>query len=98
MYHSHFDEMTQMALGLVGMFVVHPRTPSPEYRVDRDFSLMISEWSVKAGTRRPNTLEMTDFNILTINGKVFPSTAPLVCKTGDRVRVNGSLGRVEILA
>jgi hypothetical protein len=27
MYHSHFDEMTQMALGLVGMFVVHPRRP-----------------------------------------------------------------------
>jgi len=22
MYHSHFDEMTQQALGLVGMFVI----------------------------------------------------------------------------
>jgi len=36
---------------------------------------MVSEWSVKAGTARPNTLEMMDFNVLTINGKVFPSTA-----------------------
>jgi FtsP/CotA-like multicopper oxidase with cupredoxin domain len=25
MYHPHFDEMTQMALGMVGMIVVHPR-------------------------------------------------------------------------
>ena len=84
MFHSHHDEMTQMGMGLIGMFVVHPRNPSPEYRVDRDFSLMISEWAVKAGTARPNTLEMTDFNVLTINGKVFPSTAPLVCRTGDQ--------------
>ena len=96
MFHAHHDEMTQMGMGLIGMFVVHPRNPSADYRVDRDFSLMISEWSVKAGTSRPNTLEMTDFNVLTINGKVFPSTAPLVCKTGDRVRLRlGNLGAMD---
>jgi FtsP/CotA-like multicopper oxidase with cupredoxin domain len=27
MYHSHHDEMTQMALGMMGMIVVHPRRP-----------------------------------------------------------------------
>ena len=27
MYHSHHDEMTQMALGTVGLFVIHPRKP-----------------------------------------------------------------------
>jgi hypothetical protein len=93
MFHAHHDEMTQMGTGLNGMFVVHPRTPSPDHRVDRDFSLMISEWAVKPGTARPNTLEMTDFNVLTLNGKVFPATAPLVCRTGDRVRIRlGNLG------
>src|SRR5712664_466798 len=96
MFHSHHDEMTQMGMGLIGMFIAHPRNPSPEYRVDRDFSLMVSEWSVKAGTARPNTLEMTDFNVLTINGKVFPSTAPLVCKTGNKVRLRlGNLGATD---
>ena len=25
MYHPHFDEMTQIALGMVGMIVVHPQ-------------------------------------------------------------------------
>jgi len=96
MFHSHHDEMTQMGMGLIGMFVVHPRNPSPDYRVDRDFSLMVSEWSVKAGTMRPNTLEMNDFNVLTINGKVFPSTASLVCKTGDKVRIRlGNLGAMD---
>src|SRR5499426_1049397 len=96
MFHSHHDEMTQMGMGMIGMFIIHPRNPRPEYRVDRDFSLMISEWSIPAGTSRPNTLEMTDFNVLTINGKVFPSTAPLICRTGDKVRIRlGNLGATD---
>ena len=96
MYHSHHDEMTQMGMGMIGMFVVHPRNPAPEYRVDRDFVLLLSEWTIPAGAARPNTLEMTDFNILTINGKVFPSTSPLVCKTGDKVRIRlGNLGAMD---
>jgi manganese oxidase len=96
MFHSHHDEMTQMGMGLIGMFIIHPRNPSPEYHVDRDFSLMISEWDIQPGTFRPNTLEMTDFNVLTINGKVFPSTAPLICKTGDKVRIRfGNLGATD---
>ena len=96
MFHSHHDEMTQMGMGLIAMFVTHPRNPAPEYHVDRDFSLMISEWDIPAGTYRPNTLEMSDFNVLTINGKAFPSTAPLICKTGDKVRIRiGNLGATD---
>ena len=96
MYHSHHDEMTQMGMGMIGMFVIHPRTPSPEDRVDRDFALLLSEWTIEAGTARPNTLKMGDFNVLTINGKVFPSTQPIVCKTGDRVRIRlGNLGAMD---
>jgi FtsP/CotA-like multicopper oxidase with cupredoxin domain len=96
MFHSHHDEMTQMGMGMIGLFAVHPRNPSSEYRVDRDFALLLSEWTVEAGTARPNTLKMNDFNVLTINGKVFPSTAPLVCKTGDRVRIRlGNLGAMD---
>jgi FtsP/CotA-like multicopper oxidase with cupredoxin domain len=87
MYHAHHDEMTQMGMGMIGMFVVHPRSPAPEYSVERDFALLLSEWVIEAGTARPNTLKMNDSNILTINGKVFPSTAPLVCKTGEKVRL-----------
>jgi len=46
MYHSHYDEMVQIALGLTGMFVVHPkRLRGP--RVDRDFVLMTHEWKLE---------------------------------------------------
>lgn len=96
MFHSHHDEMTQMGMGMIGLFVVHPRNPSTDYRVDRDFALLLSEWTIDAGTARPNTLKMNDFNVLTINGKVFPSTVPLVCRTGDRVRIRlGNLGAMD---
>ena len=85
MYHSHHDEMTQMALGTMGIFVIHPR--NPKVRPDRDFALLTSEWRIDVGTARPNPNEMTDFNIFTFNAKAFPGTEPLVAKLGDRVRI-----------
>ena len=27
MYHPHADEMVQMAMGVMGMFIVHPKDP-----------------------------------------------------------------------
>ena len=96
MYHSHHDEMTQMALGLLGMIVVHPRRPRPDQRVDRDFALLLSEWHITPGARRPDPNEMTDFNLLTMNAKAYPATAPLVCKKGDRVRIRlGNLSAMD---
>lgn len=95
MYHSHHDEMTQMGLGMTGLFVIHPRTPS-EPRVDRDFALLLHEWRIDPGTSRPNPNEMTEFNVLTMNAKVFPGTAPLVVRTGERVRVRiGNLSAMD---
>jgi len=95
MYHSHHDSMTQDGLGLVGMMVVHPRL-SRERRPERDFALMLHEWRLDVGTDRPNPNEMTDFNVLTINGKAFPGTEPLVARLGDRVRIRfGNLSAMD---
>jgi len=86
MYHPHADEMVQMAVGMMGMFIVHPRErPTPA--TDRDFAIMLHEWAIHPGTYRPDPSVMLDFNIFTFNGKVFPGTSPLVVKTGDRVRI-----------
>ncbi|AQT68131.1 Copper resistance protein A precursor [Anaerohalosphaera lusitana] len=96
MYHPHFDSMTQEGLGLTGMIIVHDRQPDPEKRPDRDFSIMLHEWRIKAGTARPNPNEMTDFNVLTMNGKAAPDTEPLVAKTGDRVWIRyGNLSPMD---
>jgi FtsP/CotA-like multicopper oxidase with cupredoxin domain len=40
MYHPHADEMTQMALGMMGMFVIHPRGGEP-LGIDRDYALIM---------------------------------------------------------
>jgi manganese oxidase len=87
LYHPHADEMVQMALGMMGMIVVHPKDPSQRARVDRDFVILLHEWLLPPGTYRPDPSEMLDFNHFTFNGKVFPGTSPLVAKTGDRVRI-----------
>jgi FtsP/CotA-like multicopper oxidase with cupredoxin domain len=86
LYHPHSDEMVQIALGMMGFFVVHPRAPENP-RVDRDFLIMLHEWAVAPGTARPNPAVMTDFNIFTFNSRVWPGTSPLVARTGQRVRV-----------
>ena len=94
MYHPHFDEMTQMAMGMQGMFIIHPKDQIN--KVDRDFAYMLSEWRINPGTSRPVTTEMTEFNILTLNSKVFPATDPLVVKQGERVRIRfGNLGAMD---
>ena len=94
MYHPHFDEMTQIALGMTGMIVVHPKEP-PARRV-RDFALMLHEWKVPIGAARPDPLAMNDFNVLTFNSKAFPGTSPLAVEQGDLVRLRfGNLGPMD---
>ncbi len=94
MYHPHFDEMTQIALGMVGMIVVHPRGRAP--RRVRDYSLMAHEWMIPIGQRRPDPMAMSDFNVLTFNSKAFPATEPLVAEIGDLVRLRlGNLGPMD---
>jgi FtsP/CotA-like multicopper oxidase with cupredoxin domain len=84
LYHPHSDEMVQMAMGMMGLFVIHPRGGP---RVDRDFAIMLHEWAIAPGTSRPNPAVMTDFNTFTFNGRAWPGTAPLVARKGDRVRI-----------
>jgi manganese oxidase len=86
MYHPHSDEMTQMAMGMMGLFVIHPKG-GENPRIDRDFAIMLHEWFVPPGAFTPNPNIMLDFNMFTFNSRVWPGTAPLVVKTGDRVRI-----------
>jgi hypothetical protein len=77
----------------MGMIVVHPRTPEPHAR---DYVLMAHEMKVPIGTRRADPMAMNDFNVLTLNGKSFPATEPLVAETGELVRIRfANLGPME---
>ncbi len=86
MYHPHADEMTQMAYGMMGMFVIHPRAGEPR-RIDRDYAFLVHNWALHPGTWRPDPSVLQDFDLWTFNSKVFPAIEPLVAATGERVRV-----------
>jgi len=92
MYHSHGDEMIQMGLGAMGFFIIHPKSRAP--KIDRDYAIFLNEWFVGPDTQRPDASVMTEFNLFTFNGRAFPGTAPLMAKTGDRVRLRfGNVGQ-----
>ena len=86
MYHPHADEMTQMAVGMMGMFIIHPKDGEPE-PIDRDFVILLHNWALHPGTYRPDPSIMTEFDLWTFNSKVFPAIDPMVVKTGQRVRI-----------
>src|SRR5712691_10309513 len=86
--------MVQIGMGMQGIFVMHPRDARAP-RVDRDFAIMLNEWTIKPGTNKSDTTEPSDFNVLTFNSKVFPATSALVAKLGDRVRIR--LGNLSAL-
>ncbi|ANT50584.1 multicopper oxidase family protein [Mesorhizobium amorphae] len=86
MYHPHADEMTQMAMGMMGFFVIHPKDPAL-HRVDRDFVFLLNAYDIDPGSYVPRVMEMTDFNMWCWNSRVFPGISHLVAAKGDRVRV-----------
>jgi FtsP/CotA-like multicopper oxidase with cupredoxin domain len=86
MYHPHSDEMVQMAMGMMGMVVVHPKDPNFR-RVDRDFVFVMSAYRFDPGTALPKVAEMTDFNIWALNARVFPAIDVMPVRLNDRVRV-----------
>jgi FtsP/CotA-like multicopper oxidase with cupredoxin domain len=86
MYHPHADEMTQMAMGMMGFWVTHPKNPG-FMKVDRDFVFLLNAYDIDPGSYTPKIATMMDFNLWTFNSRVFPGIDPLVCRLGDRVRI-----------
>ena len=86
MYHPHADEMVQMAMGMMGFIVVHPKDAS-FMKVDRDFVFLLAMYDIEPGSYTPKTSTMLDFNLSTFNSRAFPGIDHLAVRKGDRVRV-----------
>ncbi|MCC4114902.1 copper oxidase [Aromatoleum toluclasticum] len=88
MYHPHADEMVQMAMGMMGMWITHPKDAHPLIRtVDRDFCFLLSSYDVEPGSSTPRVSTMLDFNLFTFNSRVFPGIDSLNVRRNDRVRI-----------
>ncbi len=86
MYHPHADEMTQMAMGMMGLFIIHPKH-GEAVKIDRDYALILHNFALHPGTRRPDPAVMQNFDLWTFNSKVFPAIDSMVARSGERVRI-----------
>jgi len=86
MYHPHADEMTQMAMGMMGFWVTHPKDYN-FMRVDRDFCFLLNAYDIEPGSATPKVNTMLDFNLWTFNSRAYPGIDPLVIAQNDKVRI-----------
>ena len=86
MYHPHADDMLQMAMGMMGFWVTHPRDPS-EHKVERDYVMLLNAYDIDPGSSTPKVNTMLDFNLWTINSRAYPGVDPMVAGLGERVRI-----------
>jgi manganese oxidase len=90
MYHPHADEMVQMAMGMMGLWITHPKDArrTPGYReADRDFCFLLNAFDIEPGSATPKIMTMLDFNLWCWNSRAFPGIASLPVRLGDRVRI-----------
>jgi len=86
MYHPHADEMVQMAMGMMGFWVTHPKNPD-FMKVERDFVFLLNNFDIDPGSHTPRIHTMLDFNLFAFNSRVFPGIDPMPVRQGDRVRI-----------
>ncbi len=92
MYPPHADEMVQMAMGMMGFWITHPRVEKGQKHplideVDRDFVFLLNAYDIDPGSYTPKIMTMLDFNLWTWNSRIFPGISPLVVRKNDKVRI-----------
>ncbi|MGM9514055.1 multicopper oxidase family protein [Roseateles sp. DB2] len=88
MYHPHADEMTQMAMGMMGLWITHPKGRHPLIEeVDRDFCFLLNAFDIDPGSATPRIMTMLDFNLWCWNSRVFPGIDTLNVRKNDKVRI-----------
>lgn len=88
MYHPHADEMVQMAMGMMGFWITHPKEAHPHIaEVDRDFVFLLNAYDIEPGSYTPKIMTMLNFNLWTWNSRTFPGIDPLVVRKNDNVRI-----------
>lgn len=94
-YHSHVMQAKQVGLGLMGFFIIHPKKPEAWQIVDRDYAYFLQTWMIRPGSPHPDTMEMSDFNYFTMNGRPGPDIVPMKARRGEKVRIR--IGNLSML-
>ena len=70
-YHSHHNAAEQVTKGLFGAFIIEPLDVETQPEYDAEYTVTLNDTAIG----------------LTINGKSFPYTQPILAKVGDRIRI-----------
>ncbi len=93
---SHTDAVVQMNMGLSGAFIIEPKNPM---KYDREYIYMLDEWAIASdsanqiletleqGEHIHNTNKQLNYNVFTINGRIFPDIEPLKVKEGEKILI-----------
>jgi manganese oxidase len=71
MYHSHHNAAKQVGLGLLGAFIVEPKSKGQYDTLPVDYVMILNDGA----------------HGYTLNGKSFPATEPIVAKLGQKIRI-----------
>src|SRR6185436_14968357 len=71
MYHSNHNAAEQVTKGLMGAFIIEPKSKGTEPNVDADYVMVLNDSGIG----------------LSINGKGFPHTQPIIPQLGQTIRV-----------
>ena len=71
MYHSHHNAAKQVGLGLLGAFIIEPKSKSEYDDLPVDYVMILNDGA----------------HGYTLNGKSFPATEPIVAKLGQKIRI-----------
>lgn len=90
---SHVDAALQFDMGLTAPFIIEPKTI---VKYDREYVYMLDEWEINpdgsngaltyAGEQDEH-VHKHDYNIFTVNGRIFPDTEPLMVKKGEQILI-----------
>lgn len=100
---SHTDVVVQMDMGLSGALIIEPRdSDDVRYpsNYNREYVYILDEWAItpdglnrafelvgEHGEHQHGTGEGHNYNIFTINGRIFPDIESLMIKEGERILV-----------
>jgi FtsP/CotA-like multicopper oxidase with cupredoxin domain len=71
MYHSHHNAAEQVTRGQFGAFIIEPAKAEDDPKVSADYVMVLNDAGIG----------------MTINGRSFPSTQPILAKKGDKIRI-----------
>jgi len=70
-YHSHHNAAEQVTKGLFGAFIIDPADRANDPEYDAEYTITLNDTAIG----------------LTLNGKSFPYTQPILAKLGDKIRI-----------